>query len=172
MVCIVHSRLTLAILSCRFFSGLFYFGQLGRWPAATGSQWKGNYIYVRNAVIYTGAWGIFLYWHWDFEWHIIVEGWDFHWPSTLYKNWSWGIVWARFLLLILFCFSVDLAHLFSPLTVYLHLTTCITSMSHFLPKHLFFWQNDAYLRVYLGKERLVNDKDDYIPNTLDPLFGK
>eukprot|EP00117_Sycon_ciliatum_P005571 scpid7068/ scgid9464/ Myoferlin; Fer-1-like protein 3 len=33
-------------------------------------------------------------------------------------------------------------------------------------------KNDPYLRIYLGKERLVNDKDSYIPNTLDPIFGK
>ena len=33
-------------------------------------------------------------------------------------------------------------------------------------------QNDPYLRIYLGSERLVNDKSNYIPNTVDPVFGK
>ncbi|XP_065176222.1 myoferlin-like isoform X2 [Sycon ciliatum] len=33
-------------------------------------------------------------------------------------------------------------------------------------------KNDPYLRIYLGSERLVNDKSNYIPNTVDPVFGK
>lgn len=38
--------------------------------------------------------------------------------------------------------------------------------SIFLP-----FQADPYIEIELGKKK-INDRDDYVPNTTDPVFGR
>jgi len=40
-----------------------------------------------------------------------------------------------------------------------------------LPPPLLHSQSDPYLKVKIGKKE-INDKDNYIPNQLNPIFGK